>query len=49
MPQILAEPLFNSILRPRIFLVQRNNHLVYQNLAIRYNMGFVNLGMNNLR
>jgi hypothetical protein len=29
--------------------VQRNNHLVYQNIAIKYNMGFINLGKNPLR
>lgn len=49
LPQILSEPYINSILRPRIFLTQRNIHLVYQNIAIRHNMGFINLAKIPLR
>lgn len=48
-PQILAESHINLVMRPRIFLVQRNNHLVYQNIAIRYNLGFINLNITPLR
>lgn len=48
-PQILVEKLINSILKPRVFLVQVNNSLVYQSLAIKYDMGFVNLNRIRLR
>lgn len=48
-PQILAENNFNSIMKPRVFLVQRNNNVVYQNIAIKYDMGFISLNKMRLR
>lgn len=30
-------------MRPKIFLAQKNNHFAFQNIAIRYNMGYTNL------
>ena len=32
-----------AILKPRIYLIQDNNTLLYQNLAIKNNFGFFNL------
>lgn len=49
MAQLLGEPLLNSVLKPRIFLVQKNNNLIYQNIAIKFNMGFINLEKKGLR
>lgn len=40
---ILAEKLLDDILRPRIFVVQSNQTTLFQNIAIRYNMGFFDL------
>lgn len=40
---LLGEELLRDILRPRVYLVQDNNTLLYQNLAIKHNFGFFNL------
>lgn len=48
-PKLLAEPLLNSVLKPRIFLIKKNNQRIYHNIAIKYDMGFVNLDMHTLR
>lgn len=47
--QVLAEADINCIMQPKIFLVQRNNHTAFQNIAIKYNVGYVNLGTCKLR
>jgi hypothetical protein len=44
---ILAEKLLQSIFEPRVFLVQANPTLLYQNIAIRYNCCLINLAINN--
>ena len=49
LPPLLAEPLITSILKPRIFLVQANNNLTYQNIALKHNLGFINLRKNKLK
>ena len=36
-------------MRPRIYLVQRNNNLMYQNIALKNDLGFINLRINKLR
>jgi hypothetical protein len=36
-------------MKPRIYLIQSNNTLVYQNIAIRYNLGFINLNNYKLK
>lgn len=48
-PEIRAEEVIAKILKPRIFLVQNNNTNVYQNIALRYGLGFVNLSKQSLR
>lgn len=48
-PQIKVEDSIKKILRPRIFLVQKNATQAYQNIAIRYGLGFVNLNKIRLR
>ena len=40
---ILAEKLLDEVLRPRVFLVQNNPTTLYQNIAIRYGVGFFDL------
>lgn len=45
---ILAEKLLDDILRPRVFLIQNNHTNLYQNLAVRYNMGFYDLRRESL-
>ena len=32
-----------------MFLVQKNREIVYENIAIKYDMGFVNLELHSLR
>ena len=45
---ILAEKLIDDILRPRIFLIQTNQTTLFQNIAIRYNMGYYDLRRESL-
>ena len=40
---IIAEKLIDDILRPRIYLIQTNQRNLFQNIAIRNNMGFYDL------
>ena len=42
-PLILGEALLSEVLRPRVYLIQDNNSLVYQNLAIQEGMGYFSL------
>ena len=49
MPQIQAEPIISSLMRPRVFLVQNHQSLVFQNIAIKHNMTFINLYTNKLK
>ena len=46
---MIAEGQINCILQPNIFLVQKNNHMAYQNIAIKYNLGYVNLSAMKLK
>lgn len=48
-PQIKVEGRIRKILSPRIFLVQKNATNVYQNIAVRYGLGFFNLNRLRLR
>ena len=46
---IIAERLLDEILKPRVFLVQENNTLLYQNIAVKYNLGFFDLKKESLK
>jgi len=46
---ILSEDLFKDILRPRVYLIQQNNTLLYQNLSIIHNYGFFNLNVHRIQ
>lgn len=48
-PLIQAEKLLEEILKPRVFLVQDNGSLLYQNIAIRQNLGYFNLRRQSLK
>lgn len=40
---LIAEELLKDLLQPRVYLIEENNTLLYQNMAIRHNFGFFNL------
>lgn len=46
---LLSEKLIDSILKPRIYLIQSNSTLVYQNIAIKHDLCFINLRINSLK
>lgn len=46
---LLAELLLIDLMQPRVYLIEENNTLLYQNLAIRHNFGFFNLHNHSFR
>jgi hypothetical protein len=48
-PLIQAEELLRDILRPRVYLIQENGTFLYENMAIRHNIGYFNFEMYNLQ